>query len=466
MSSRIAWIAAAAVTGALVAGGLAGCAGTVPPVAPGASRPPAPALARRRFDDPALLRFLAAQTGEPQAAQQPWNAGRLALAALYFHPDVRLARADVDLARADLQIARQWPNPDLQLGLKFTVGGAAAAAAPSPWTVGAAIGLLLVSRDRREAQVAQAQAGVRAARLLLATAQRSVGARVQDAFVALWRSQQDETWLARELQARRDVERRTVLRERAGWESPLAAAQAEQAARATALALERAQGTAGRARAALAAAVGVPESALSAVALDFSAFGAPPRQPDAAQLAGWKQSALVDRPDVRAAWERVGQARAALELAQAERYGAPPQVAPGFTTDQDQNRATAAATLPLPVFNQHQGQIAAARARLDQADARLQQTQAAALAGFEQARLRLRTAQAADHRAQELLAADRERALQAGRALGEGWLGPLPAELARLQALVSARTAAQARADDWQAFADLRTAAGIPSPRP
>jgi hypothetical protein len=43
----------------------------------------------------------------------PWNVEKLSLAAVYFHPDVALARAESDEAASKIQTARMLPNPVL-----------------------------------------------------------------------------------------------------------------------------------------------------------------------------------------------------------------------------------------------------------------------------------------------------------------------------------------------------------------
>lgn len=444
----------------LLAAVLGGCASApaLPPVTPPSAS--AQALQHRRLSNPALQRFITLQTGSPQPADLPWDAHRLALAALYFHPGMRVAQADLQLAEADLQTARQWPNPQLQLGLKYNT--AAALAAPSPWTVGAAIGLLLVSHAQRAAQTAQARAGVRAARLMLSASGWTVRSRVHLAFITLWAAEQDATLRRRLLNVQMEVQGRTAQRARAGAVSPLAAAQAEQAAQTAVLQLTQAQGAVRSARATLAAAVGVPEAALRDARLDFAALSNTPAMPDARRLAHWQTAALQNRADVRAAAAREQAARAALQLALAQRDGGPPSIAPGFQRDQGANRLTADATLPLPLFNQHQGQIAAARARLALRRAELQQMQAGVLKQLEQAAAGLRTANAAQQEAQTLLRADQALLRGTEHAQQDGWVGPLAVALARLRTLTAEHAVLLARAAQWQALARIENAVQQP----
>lgn len=455
---------------ALLAAVVAGCA-SVPPPKPGAApQASAQALEQRSLRDPGLQRFIALQTGAPQPADQPWTLQRLSLAALYFHPALRVDRAGVQLAEADLQIARQYPNPSLNLGIKY--GSAAALVAPSPWTVGAAIGLLLVSHAQREAQAAQAEAGVRAARLLLHGASWQSRARVQRAYVALWAAQQQARLQQQVLDTDLDLQGRTATRAQAGLDSPLAVALAQQAAQTAALQRSHDQWMEHAAHAALAAAISVPDAALRAVRISFSALDSTPPQPAAAQLAQLRSKALAQRDDVRAAWQQEQAAQAALQLAQAQRDGGPPGIAPGAERDQGVNRLMFNARVPLPLFNQHQGQIAAAHARLARARAVLQQVQAQVLAGIEQASIALHAAQAQARQADALRSVNRSLLQADATAQRQGLIGPVQVLRSRLLLLSTEQAALQASAAQWQALGALQTALqhelkeGGPPPHP
>lgn len=415
------------------------------------------ALEQRSLRDPGLQRFITLQMGAPQPADLPWTLRRLSLAALYFHPALRVDQAGVQLAEADLQIARQTPNPSLNLGLKY--GSAAALAAPSPWTVGAAIGLLLVSHAQRQAQTAQAEAGVRAARLLLHGARWQVRARVQQAYVALWAARQQARLQRKVVDAALDLQGRTAVRAQAGMDAPLAAALAQAAAQTAALQHSRDQGQERTAHAALAAAIGMPDAALRAVRIDFSALNATPPQPSAARLAQLRSKALAQRDDVRAAaWQREQAAQAALQLAQAQRFGGPPSIAPGAERDQGVNRLMFNARVPLPLFNQHQGQIAAAHARVAQTRAVLQQVQAQALARIEQAEAALQSAQTQSAQADHLRAVNQTLLRADEAAQRQGLIGPVQVLRTRLRTLSTEQAALQASVAQWQALGALQAA--------
>jgi outer membrane protein TolC len=435
---------------------LGGCA-SAPPARPAITPlASAQALEQRSLSDPGLQRFLATQAGAPQAAGQAWTLQRLSLAALYFHPSLRVGRASVQLAEADLRIARQRPNPSLQLGLKY--GSAATLMAPSPWTVGAAIGLLLESHAQRAAQTAQAQAGVHAAQLLLHAVRWQVRSRVQRAGIALWAARQQLRLQQQVLDTALALQGRTAARAQAGLDAPLAAALAQQAAQDAALQVSRDRGIAHAAQIALAAAIGVPETALQHARLDFFELHAAPPDPDAARLDRLRRAALERRDDVRAAWQRVQAAQAALQVAQALRDGVPPSIAPGAERDQGVNRLMVGVRVPMPLFNQHQGQIAAARARLAQQQALLQQAQAQALAHIEQAEAALSAARQQARQSAQLMAVNRALWAADNAAQAKGLIGPVHTLRAQMRLLKTEQAALQAHAAQWQAFSALQAA--------
>lgn len=430
---------------------LSACASAPPArraVTPQAS---AQALQHRSLSDPGLQRFITAQTAARQTLR--WTPRRLTLAALYFHPDIRLARASVQLAAADLRIAQQRPNPSVQLGLKY--GGAAALAAPSPWTVGAAIALLLQSQSQRAAQTAQAQAELRAAQLLLRDAGWQVRSRVRRATVASWAAQQQVRLQWQVLATALALRQHIAVRVLAGIDPPLDEARAQQTVQQAARRLSGDLAAMRAARIAVAQAIGVPIAALRRVRLDLSTYDRAPPGPAPAQSI---RAALLARDDIRAAWQQVRAAQAALQLAQSRHAGGLPSIAPGAERDQGVDRLTLGVRVPLPLFNQQQGEIAAARARLAQRQAQLQQLQAQVLARIEQSEAALRAAQQQTRQSAGLVAAARARWQADIQAQSRGWLGPVPALRARLRLLADERLELQSRAAQWQAAVALQAA--------
>ena len=407
----------------------------------------------RGLQQPGLQRWLGAQ-GAQHAPGAAWSARQLRLAALYFHPSLRLARDGVELARADLRLARQWPDPRLQLGFKYQA--TQAAALPSPWTIGAAIGLLLWSHEQRRAQEQRAEAGLRAARLMLRASAWHLRRQVDGAFVDCWAARR-ELALQRQLLAV-ELRREQVLqqREQQGWVSAWRVDEQLRVLRLQRRAVLDAQAGLESARLRLAAAVGVPGRALHREVLDLHSLDAPAPGRFSLPPRRLAQQALQQRADVQAAWQRVLAARAEVQRQISLRDGAPASVAPGAERDQGANDLTLTANLPLPLLNHHEGQIDAARARQALAQDRLLEVQARAASRIEQARAELRAADLAQRVARQGWRRARRAWVSADAATTREWIDPLQRVLVRQRWLQAQQDLLRARSRQWQALVRLR----------
>src|SRR5580704_11125368 len=72
------------------------------------------AIETRSLDDPGLLAFIrAAQPAVAEAAAPRWDLTRLTLAAVYFHPNLDIARSKLRQAQGAEVTGHQIPNPSL-----------------------------------------------------------------------------------------------------------------------------------------------------------------------------------------------------------------------------------------------------------------------------------------------------------------------------------------------------------------
>lgn len=406
-------------------------------------------LQSRRLTDRDVLDFIEHTTGRRPDAQTPWRRRDLEWASLYLHPEHAVSQADVELAQAKLQVAREWPNPELQLGLKYQT--APALEGMSPWTVGAAIGLMLMSQPQRAADIQYARAGQRAARALLKSAEWDIRRRVDKAYVRYWSTQQ-------QLRAQEQITSRSAMqaglqqrRAKLGWSSGAQAVQAEQRLADEQTRQAAAEAASNLAQAQLAAALGVSPQALAEVTIDTSELqGAAPHIPQEIR-ARLLDASLSDRADVRAAWEQVNARAAALQLTQALRYGPVPRVAPGAVRDQGVTRATLNATVPLPIFNRSEGEVAAARAKLGQARAMLKLVQGKALAQVQAAWQAMDAAENESHTAQQQLALASQALNAVEAAAAQGLMGPMRRSQAESAWWKAKRREQLARSKAWAA---------------
>ncbi|HLY58368.1 MAG TPA: TolC family protein [Stellaceae bacterium] len=447
--------------------GLAACTSYQPlPVEPVRN---AEALDARSLDDPRLVEFID-RLAPPVAAEireRRWSRTALTLAALYYHPDLEIARAKQAEAEAGGMTAREYPNPTVTVSpTKHT------SPVDPPWTVGLATDLLLELPGKREAREDQADRLVEAARADLETATWQVRGGVSSAFTEVWTARARFDVLAHrhalEAQAAALVSRRRD--EGAASEGDAGRAQAALAD--AAVAEEGATEAKAEANAALAKAVGVPIRAVEGVNLVFDTPGA-----DAARdVKALRQAALVGRSDIKAAFAEYQAADAALRLQIARQY---PDVrlGPSYTYQDADNEYPISLTVELPIFNQNQAQIAEADARRRAAAGRLLALQAQALNEVDAAIGRDKAAQealdaadAARSDAQHRLAGVQHSfdAGQIGRpALVEAQLLAAQADLAQVDAEGERRREADALEAALQpplAEGGLATALAAPSP--
>lgn len=395
--------------------GVAGCAHyQAKPLDPNAT---AVQFEQRRLDDLRLTAFLAAaavaSNDTSPATLQRWNLTTLTRAALYFHPDLDLARSKLALARAGGLTARQRPNPQLSLSGAYTL----ATTAP-PLILSGLIDIVLETFGKREARTDQADALSEAARYDLQNAEWIVRGRVRAALIDVWGAAQRSAATDARLDLQRHLvamlERRQAAGEGSSIETArerIVLAQLEVDARDIA----RLQAAA---RARLATAIGVPVVALDGVSFTFDAIK-DPVSPAPNALAADRLSAIVSRADVAAARSGYDAAEAGLRLQIANQY---PNfgVGGGYTTDQGAQKPGGQIALVLPVRNHNEGPVAEAQARRDQAAAALTSVQATIVGQLDAGTAALASATASLASADALAAEQSRRQARLDRAFALG----------------------------------------------
>lgn len=405
---------------------LSGCQSYAP--APISAARNVASIEARSLNNPRLQEFIAAadasdarpSVSPASAFTSPWGLARLTLAALYYHPDIEIARAKFAGARAAVVTARQIPNPTLNLSGVFATaavaGGIPAGAIPA--TVGPVVDFVIETAGKREYRTAEAQHLAQSLRCDLATAGWRVRGNTRAAFLDLWAAQQRLT-LARHRQtlqqelvallesrlARGEASSLDVARER------INRAQAE-------LSIREIERSIAAARAQLATAVGIPVRALESVALSPGVFDHPLPLPGGT-IGKLRQFALTNRTDVQSSLAEYEAAQSALQLQVANQY---PNVilGPGYNYDIGVNRFSLSPTTDLPIFNQNQGQIAQAAAHREQAAARFNALQAQVLGAIDAADADYRAATRSLATADALLADAEIRARKVSKSFAAG----------------------------------------------
>ena len=360
------------------------------------------AFEHRSLHNPGLQAFLQRNDATHTTATTPssWDLRSLTWVALYYQPDLDVARAQWRVAEAAVITAGARPNPTLDFTNQYNVD---APSGVSPWTAGPTLNVPIETAGKRGDRIRHAQQLAEVARLNVAETAWQVRRRVRSSLLGVYPTmlllQQQQEGQAELV---RLIERRTA----AGEASQPELTQARITLNQLSLNLQEAQKRLAENRVQLASALGLRVSALSGATLSLTAFEQVPPL-SALPSHDMQRNALVDRPDVRAALANYEASQAALQGEVAKQY---PDITlgPGFLWDAAQAKWSLGLSLVLPLLNHNQGPIAEARARRQQAAAHFLAVQAQAigevdqaLAGYRQVVRKLATADA-------LLAAQRK----------------------------------------------------------
>ena len=385
----------------------------------------------RRLDDTGLRRFVEEASGRPVAAWPPaaMDFEELTLAALYYSPDLDVARAQLGAAEAAVVTAGQRANPAIAATPEWVSN---APAGVTPWVVSVALDVPLTTAGKRAIRIAEARNLSEVARLRLGDEAWSVRSRLRSRLVELWRDGRAETLLRRQDEAAQErlrlLETRLANGEIARPDVVLARRERERVA----LALGQAREQRAAALVRVADAIGVSAAALGGEAIDFGFTGVLPPE-EAVGTRKVRDEALLNRPDILAALAEYAASETALQLEVARQY---PDIhlGPGYTFDKGSDQWALGVALELPVMNRNRGPIAEAEARRREAAAAFVALQARAIAEADGALASYRGAVATLSTARALLAADDALLAAAGKRFAAGEVGRLSvvdAEVAR-----------------------------------
>ncbi len=420
---------------------LAGCAKFQPqPLSPAQT---AAALEDRRLDDPKLKDFIEASLHRQIDPWPPrsWDFSLLTLAALYYHPDLDLARAKWQVAEAGKVTAGQRPNPTITVPPGFE----SPVSQTNPWLYGASLDIPIETAGKRGYRLARAGHLAEAAYRDLATAAWQVRSRLRTALLDLYLSLESTKLLKQQLAVQEELAQLLASRLAQGEIPRPELTQAQISLDQTRLLLQEAEKQEAENRVRLAAALGLPVSALRQVQISYAFLQKLPPKPLPPEI---RRQALLSRPDILAALAGYEATQSALQLEIAKQYP-DLHLGPGYHFDDGKDKWTFGLSLTLPVLNQNQGPIAEARARREEAAARFTGLQARVieeldrnLAGYLEMLRKLKTAEAVEA-AEKTREQAAEHSLQAGEtdrlALLSTRLVLDRAALARLQAFCQAQ---------------------------
>lgn len=300
-----------------------------------------------------------------------------------LNADVAVARAQYETALAAISTSRERPNPTVNASLQRKNSDPGVL---SPWVSNFGIDLPVEFPSKRRARIDEARENTYAALAHIGSVAWQARSRLRARMVDAWAAGQRGQILNRELEIQRDIVEAFGKRVDLGEAARPDLSRARIALTQTTLVMHDARRQAAEARAGVAAAIGVPLSALGDQRLEFTPVS---RQPPADSL---RDVALTTRPDIVAAIHDYKSADAALRLEVARQF---PDIhlQPAFGWDQGTRTWTLGAAAEIPLLNQHHGPIAEASARRDEAAARLLAVQASVIADFDTARAAVTAAQ-------------------------------------------------------------------------
>jgi outer membrane protein, heavy metal efflux system len=286
--------------------------------------------------------------------------------ALFFNPQLRLARLRADVPRVGAAEAGRWEDPELGID-----GERIVESVEHPWVLGGTLSFTIPLSGRLGVERKKAEAEATTEELRALAAERRVLAELRAEWIE-WSATVERAALTRQIIAELDglVERADRLRE-AGELDPVNARllrleRAKQAAQ-----LQGYDADARTAEIRVKARLGLMPAANVALVPSLTVAPPPPSVPD-------EQVRLLvaEHPRVRVVRAEYEVAERALELEVRKQYP-DLRIGGGFGTDEGDNRVLFGAGLPLPIFNANRRAIA-------EATAKREVTRAAAEAEYEQ----------------------------------------------------------------------------------
>lgn len=433
---------------------LAGCATRryhAAPISPIAS---AQALESRSLSDPGLLSFLQKSRGAGSVPPKTWGPAALTLTAIYYGPDLRVARAALKNAEAAIITAGARPNPNIHVGPGYSDSP------ESPLFLESAFNLPIETAGKRGYRILEATRQAESARLQLAEAGWQVAARVHSALLALLTTERSLALLQQEQNIRTELVRLTEAQVNAGELPSPVLASARIALTNVTLQTRAAEGQLQQAGADLAAALGVPDSALNGVQLSWPGLDHPLND-QVVSAQSIQRAAVLNRLDLQRLLADYAAAEAALRLEVAKQYP-DIQLGPGYNFEEGNNDYILGLSVTLPIFNKNQGPIAQAEAQREEVAAQFSALQLQVIGQSRSALAAYKSALAQLAEADRLVTQQSERERLARRSFDLGESDKLTLTGVLLQTTTTARARLDALNRAQAALGNLENAVQRP----
>ncbi len=375
-----------------------------------------------------------------------WTEKALVSEALAGHPEMALARAKLETAKAATGTAAARPNPTLAFSPVIASNPEGAA---SPWALGFSLDIPVETAGKRARRMDVAASALQVAALDAASTGFQTAGAVRLAFRDLAAAEARVTLLGSQQEAQEEVVKLQDGQVAAGAASRAETTQSRLLLLQTRVMKRDAEKKLAMARAALAAAMGVPMETVTGAAFDFSVFEQAPAEMSPSLA---RARALQNRSDLLGALAAYTGMEAALRLEIAKQY---PDIhlTPGYQYDQGTHKwSLPGITAALPIFDRNRGPVLEAVAKRAEAGAAFYALQARvsgevdqALASLHGSRAKLAEADAlvAGQRRQQADLADQQKAGAADQlTVAAATVELRVAELARMEALAECHLAA------------------------
>ncbi len=312
----------------------------------------------RTLSSEGFRKFIEGVTGqEPDWPSPSWDVDRLTLAALDYHPDLALARAQAGSANTATMTAAQRPNPSIAL-LPTWVSNAAAAI--NPWIVVSAINIPIEALGKCQFPIDKGEHLADVANWRISDAAWVARGRASLAMLEAYAAQESERLLQRQLTIQQAMTERLEQQLAGGEITRIDVIRSHFALNQQHLNVSGARKRVVESLVMVAGAIGVPVDALSGTELDFHSLSQPPVL-QTIPVNNLKDIPLRERPDVLAALANYEAAQSALQHEIANQYPNIP-ANPGYAWNLGEHRWTLGAILPVPGFHHHHDLIAEAEA--------------------------------------------------------------------------------------------------------
>ena len=336
-------------------------------------------LEQRTLTDPGLRSFI--ETNSHKAfiewPPDPLDFETLTLVALYFSPELKVARAKGYEAEAAKTSAGERPNPSIAFSPGYNTSTPSGVV--SPWILGLTLDFPIETFGKRGYRMSEAQHLSDAAKLAIAGTAWDVRTNLKKAMIALWQAKERELLAKEKSEAMDELVRISSARFKAGDIDKNELIAMQLSAQQAHIEYSAVKGQTAGILINLEGAGGLAPHALEGLNIDLSCFEqAPPEIPSSSA----RRMALLNRADVLSSIAEYAAAESALRLEIARQFP-DLDISPGYEYDQGDDKWQIGFQLTLPLFNRNRGAIAEADARRTTASANFNALQAKVLNDIE-----------------------------------------------------------------------------------